>query len=98
MQLGQTSIVYYFSKLSASLLGFVATVYIARMLGPDPLGIYHVVLGLVSWLAILGNVGTSNAVTKRVSEGKDQGAYTTASVAIIFGLFVVVAAGIVLFR
>ena len=98
MQLGQTSIVYYFSKLSASLLGFAATVYIARMLGPDPLGIYHVVLGLVSWLAILGNVGTSNAVTKRVSEGSDQGAYTAASAAIVLGLFVIVAAGIVLFR
>lgn len=98
MQLGQTSIVYYASRLSASLLGFAATVYIARMLGPDPLGIYHVVLGLVSWLAILGNVGTSNAVTKRVSEGSDQGAYAAASAAIVFGLFVVLATGIVLFR
>lgn len=98
MQLGQTSVIYYLSKLSASLLGFAATVYIARMLGPDPLGIYHVALGLVSWLAILGNVGISNAVTKRVSEGEDQGAYTAASVTVVLGLFLLVATGVILFR
>jgi len=98
MQLGQTSVIYYFSKLSASLLGFVATVYIARTLGPGPLGIYQTALGLAAWLAILGNIGISNAVMKRVSEGTDQGAYTAASAAIVFSLFVVVAAGILFFR
>lgn len=98
MQLGQTSVIYYFSKLSAALLGFGATIYIARTLGPDPLGIYHVALGLVSWIAIFGNIGISNAVTKRISEGTDQGAYTAASIVIILSLFVIATAGIFFFR
>lgn len=98
MNLGQQSAVYYASKLGASLLGFAATVYIARILGPDPLGIYHVTVGLVAWLGILGNIGISNATIKRVSEGSDQGAYAVASLTIVVALFLVVAGGTLLFR
>ena len=98
MRLGQTSLLHFLSSLLASVLGFVATIYIARMLGSEPLGIYNVAVGLVSWLAIIGKVGFTGAVTKRVSEGEERGAYTVAGAAIILGLFVFVAAGILAFR
>ncbi|WP_049908864.1 MULTISPECIES: oligosaccharide flippase family protein [Halorubrum] len=98
MKLGQTSIVHFTSSFVSSVLGFVATVYIARILGPEPLGIYQVAIGLVSWLAILGKVGTSRAITKRVSEGNEPGEYTVAGAVIILGLFVLVAVGVVVFR
>lgn len=96
MKLGQTSIVHFASRFLSSILGFVATVYIARILGPEPLGIYQVAIGLVSWLAILGKVGLSRAVSKRVSEGSEPGRYAAAGALIIFGLFVAIAFGIVL--
>lgn len=98
MKLGQTSIVHFASSFVSSVLGFVATVYIARILGPEPLGVYQVAVGLVSWLAILGKVGLSRAMSKRVSEGNDPGEYAAAGAFLIAGLFVVVAIGAVLFR
>ena len=98
MRLGQTSLTYFLSNLFASLLGFIATLYIARLLGAEPLGIYNLVLGLVSWLAIAGKVGISGAISKRVSEGEDQGPYALAGVSIIGVLFSVIAVGLFLFR
>lgn len=98
MKLGQISVVHFTSSFVSSVLGFVATVYVARMLGPEPLGIYQVAIGLVSWLAIIGKVGTSRAITKRVSEGSEPGEYTVAGTAIIFGLFAVVAVVVLVFR
>lgn len=98
MRLGQTSIVHFLSSLLASALGFLATIYIARMLGAGPLGVYNVVVGLVSWLAIAGKVGLSGAISKRVSEGEDESEYALAGAAIIGSLFVVITFGILLFR
>jgi len=98
MRLGQTSIIYFLSKLFASGLGFLATIYIARTLGAGPLGVYNVVIGLVSWLAIAGKVGLSGAISKRVSEGEDQSEYALAGAAIILSLFVLIAGSLVLFR
>jgi len=83
MRLGQTSLIHFLSNLLASALGFLATLYIARLIGSEPLGIYNLVLGLVSWLAIAGKVGISGAISKRVSEGEDQGQYALAGVSII---------------
>ncbi|AXG11130.1 oligosaccharide flippase family protein [Haloplanus rubicundus] len=98
MRLGQTSVVHFGSSIVSSVLGFAATVYIARMLGAEPLGIYHLSVGLVSWLAILGKVGISDAISKRVSEGVEREEYAAAGTAVVVAMFVVVAGGIVLFR
>lgn len=98
MRLGQTSLLYFLSKISGSLLGALATVYIARILGAEPLGIYHLVIGLVSWFAILGRVGVSKAIAKRVSEDSDEGEYVVAGTIVILLMFIFVTAAIVLFR
>ena len=98
MKLGQTSIIHFVSSFVSSVLGFVATVYIARILGPGPLGIYQVAIGLVSWMAIFGKIGVSRAITKRVSEGNEPGEYAVAGTAVIAALFAALTAGVVLFR
>lgn len=98
MKLGQTSLVHFVSTFVSSVLGFAATVYIARILGPEPLGVYQVAIGLVSWLAIFGKVGLTGAISKRVSEGSEPGEYAAAGAIIITGLFVAVAVGVALFR
>ncbi|MFA9427880.1 oligosaccharide flippase family protein [Natronorubrum sp. A-ect3] len=71
MRLGQTSIVYFISKVIGSILGFIATIYIARVAGEVVLGQYSLVLALVTWLGIGGKVGFSQAITKRISEGNE---------------------------
>jgi len=98
MNLGQTSLTYFLSRLVASALGFVATVYFARLLGADALGIYYQVVAIVSWLAIFGQVGLSGAVSKRVSEGVGRTRYAAAAVVSIGGLFGVLAIALAVFR
>lgn len=98
MRLGQTSLTYFLSNLLASALGFLATLYIARLIGSEPLGVYNLVLGLVSWLAIAGKVGISGAISKRVSEGESQGQYALAGVSIIGVLGVAMSLGLFVFR
>lgn len=98
MRLGQTSFIFFVARLLASVLGFAATLYIARNIGAEPLGIYNLGIGLVSWLAIAGKIGISGAISKRVSEGEDQGQYTLAGTVLVGSLFVIVASGVLLFQ
>jgi O-antigen/teichoic acid export membrane protein len=98
MKLGQTSVVYFVSRILASMLGFVATVYFARLLGSGPLGIYYLVVSVVSWLAIVGTLGVSGALTKRISEGEERGQFVVAAATLIVGLFALVALGVLAFR
>lgn len=98
MRLGQTSALYFLFRLIASLSGFVATLYVARLLGAAPLGVYNLAIGVVSWLAVVSNIGVSGAISKRVSEGKDQDSYAIAGIGLVAVLAVVVSIGVLLFR
>jgi O-antigen/teichoic acid export membrane protein len=98
MRIGQTSFVVFASKLVGSALGFVATLYFARTLGAAVLGQYALVLALVAWLSLAGDLGISSAITKRMSEGTDPDAYATAG-AIVVTVFGLILGGlVVLFR
>lgn len=88
MRVGQTSIVVFASKLVASALGFVATIYFARVLGAEVLGYYALTVALVQWLKLGGSLGINGAMTKRISEGTDRAGFATAGTVMIgaFGL------------
>lgn len=78
MRVGQTSAVVFISGIFSSVLGFVATLYFARVLGAEVLGYFAVTIALVSWIKLVGDVGITNAIRKRISEGEDQSEYATA--------------------
>lgn len=80
MKIGQTSAVLFVSKLVGSALGFVSTLYMARVLGAEIMGIYALVMSVVGWLVILSRPGIGNAMIKRISEGEQQGEYLSASI------------------
>lgn len=80
MRIGQTSIIVFISKLIGSALGFFATLYFARVLGAEVLGIYAAVTAVASWLALGGSLGVSGGIKKRLSEGGDQGEYLVAGI------------------
>lgn len=88
MRVGQTSVVVFISKLVASALGFVATIYFAQVLGAEVLGYYALTVALVQWLKLGGSLGINGAMTKRISEGIDRAKYATAGIVMIgaFGL------------
>ena len=83
MRLGQVTAVHFGSKVFASLLGFSATVYFARVLGATTLGQYALVLTTVTWAAVLGEIGIGSAIKKRVSEGRDRRQFLGAGVVLI---------------
>lgn len=98
MRIGQTSLITFVSRVLASAIGFLGTIYFARELGASVLGMYSLVLAVVGWLAIGGKVGVMSAIQKRLSEGEERAEFFTAGVISISCLFLVVVALIFLFR
>lgn len=98
MRIGQTSLLFFGSKLGTSLLGFLATIYFARVLGSDPLGVYFLALAVVTWLQLVGTLGISKAVIKRISEGEERAQYLTAGLTIQFAIIGLLVAVIYAFR
>ena len=98
MRIGQTSLIHFLSRATASGLAFLATVYFARILGAELLGIYFLILAVIAWLKLGGTMGVAQAVTKRVSEGADQDQYVVAGATMVLGLFFVTSLIILIFQ
>lgn len=97
LRLGRTAISHFISQLTLSLSGFVATLAIARVLGANGVGAYALGLSLIVWLNI-PLAGFQKALTKRLSEGGDQGEYLTAGavanlLSVLFPVLLVVVFG-----
>ncbi|WP_254761540.1 oligosaccharide flippase family protein [Natrinema marinum] len=97
MRIGQTSFVVFASKLVGSALGFVATLYFARTLGATVLGHYAIVLAIVAWLSLGGQLGIASAVVKRISEGQEPSAHFTAGMVIVAVLGLGLSLGVLAF-
>ena len=91
MRVGQTSLIVFISKIVGSAAGFVATLYFARLLGAGVLGTYSLVLAVVAWTGIVGKVGITAAVGKRMSEGEDADEFFTAGALSLLVAFVILA-------
>jgi O-antigen/teichoic acid export membrane protein len=89
MRIGQTSIIVFVSKVIGSAMGFLATLFFARTLGAEVLGIYTLVLTIADWLHYAAGPGVGKAMVKRISEGKEQDQYFTASALMIVCIAVV---------
>jgi len=100
MRLGKTTLIHFGSQVVLSVAGFVATFVIARLLGASGLGVYSIVVALVFWLNV-PTVAVATAVSKRLSEGIDQGTYLSSGYVLNgligagFALVVVLLAGYV---
>lgn len=75
MRIGQTSIIVFGSKVLGSAIGFVTTIYFARVLGAEIFGIYSLVLVTAIWFKLVGDLGFGSAITKRLSEGEERASY-----------------------
>jgi O-antigen/teichoic acid export membrane protein len=67
------------ANLVAFLAGLVASVVLARLLGPDSFGTYALVLSVGGILAMIGALGVPHAATKYVAEYQARGDRATAS-------------------
>lgn len=95
MRLGRQTAIHFAARIIISVSGFVATFVIARFLGADVLGKYAVVVALGYFWLVLPSNAINAALTKRISEGVDRGAYLTAGFA-INGVLALCLAGLIL--
>ncbi len=95
MRLGQTSLVVFASRLLGSALSFLAMLYFARTLGAEAFGVYGLVLTVVAWLKLGGSMGIGSALTKRISEGDEQGAFLSAGLVSVLGFGLVASLAVV---
>lgn len=98
LRLGQISIIYSASRIVASAFGFGATVYIARLLGGEALGVYSLTLTTVSWICIPGTMGITGGIKKRVSEQEEPTAYVVAGAIMMITLFMIAGGAVFLFQ
>ena len=98
MRVGQTSFIAFASRGVSSAAGFVATVLFARLLGPEILGNYYLLLALMGWLGLVGSMGFGTAITKRLSEGTDRAQYKVAGILILGGFTGVILVGLLAFQ
>jgi len=97
MRLAGTTLVYFLSKVGASAIGFLATLYFARTLGASTLGVFYVVVALLAWARIPMNA-INSAVTKRVSEEVSDGEFMAAGLLVSASIFATVAVGFYAFE
>ncbi|SER82410.1 oligosaccharide flippase family protein [Natrinema salaciae] len=98
MKLGQISFVNFASQIASSVFGFIATIYLARTLGAGVLGTYFLVIAIVIWVKVIMFGGVQSALTKRLSEGEETGAYLTAGIGLFVGIYAVLLVGLFLAR
>jgi O-antigen/teichoic acid export membrane protein len=98
MKIGQTSVVHLTSRLAVSIVGFVATVYLARELGSETLGTYFLIVSVLYWLVVFGDFGTSTAVRKRLSEHDSSSGVLTAGIILQAGLFLIISTTVLVAR
>lgn len=96
MKLSTTSLVDFGSKILLTVVGFLSTLFFARYLGSGVLGQYFLLIAVVSWLEMSGQVGVNKAVRKRISERESPGAYLAAGAVIQVVLALIVTVSILL--
>lgn len=96
MRLAKTSIIVFASGQFSTVVGFIATFYIASYLGPEVLGAYSVTVGLLYWIYLPAS-SVNSAITKRMSEGTNPGEILSAGVVIYSTILCFLIAGVVLF-
>lgn len=91
MRIGQTSLINFISQLVATVVGFVATVYLANVLGADTLGVYFLAIAVYTWLKLFGGMGFRQSVVKRISEETRQNQRFTAAITLQLVLLLAIA-------
>ena len=95
MRIGQISVIVFLSRFVGAALGFLATIYFARVLGAEVIGLYALVISLMVWLRLAGKLGFGGAMIKRISEGEDQGSYLIAGAVSIAAIGAIITIGVI---
>jgi O-antigen/teichoic acid export membrane protein len=92
------SIIHLATNITITAIGFLSTIYFAHALGPSILGAYFLFFAYFSIFNLVVDGGFGNATAKRISEGKEQEEFFTASAALRLSLLVVTLVFLFAFR
>lgn len=95
MRLSKTTLVYFAGQAVVSLSGFAATFAIATLEGSSVLGRYSTAVSVGGFLLLVPMQAISEAVNKRISEGRDRESFFSVGVLANAGLGVGIALGVV---
>lgn len=90
------SLVGLLTTVGSTLLGFVATVYIAHAAGAGALGSFYLLTAYLGFLLLASDLGLAGAAAQRIAERDDPAAHFSAYAAVRTVLALALAAGIVL--
>lgn len=96
-RLARASAIQLSVQILQTVVGFLATIYFARVLGSATLGEYFLLVAMTTWL-LMPTDGIRNATQKRVSEARDRDGYFTLGGFLFLAVLVGVAGLVVLFR
>lgn len=96
MRLAKTSIIVFASSQFSTIVGFIATYYIASYLGQVTLGAYAVTVGLLYWVYLPAS-SVNSAITKRMSEGTNPGEILSAGFLVYTAALFLIVAGVLVF-
>lgn len=97
MTLSRRVVVSGLSYVVISVVGFLGTLYFARTLGAAALGIFALGMSLIQWLR-LADLGVTRSAIKRISEGRDDQEFFTASFLVQSAIGGVMVLPVIVFR
>jgi O-antigen/teichoic acid export membrane protein len=89
------SLIGLFATIGSTLLGFLATVYIAHAAGAEALGAFYLLSAYLGFLLLASDPGLGGAAGQRIAERDEPAAHFSAYVAVRVGLALVIAAVLV---
>jgi O-antigen/teichoic acid export membrane protein len=72
------SLIGFFSSIGITIIGFLATIYIAHTTGPVALGAFYLLLSYLALLSLFTDCGVGGAALQKISEGRNQPEYYSA--------------------
>jgi O-antigen/teichoic acid export membrane protein len=71
--IARKAVLVFLSKILVGFFGYVSLYFVARYMGPEPLGMVYFAIALVGLFRIFSDLGLGSAHIKRLSEGMDMG-------------------------
>ena len=92
------SMIHLATNISITLVGFLSTIYFAHFLGPSILGAYFLFTAYFSVFNLVTDGGFGSAAAKRISEGREQNEYFSASLLLRVLLLIATSAFLLVFQ
>lgn len=90
MNLRAATVKVFSAQVLTAVISFAGIAFFAQLLPPAQLGIYFLFEAILGVLSVFADFGLRNALTKRMSEGENQGAYLISAIILMGGILILI--------